>query len=65
MEFKVIIEETVAQEFAVEAACREEALEIAREKYESGEFVLCPGEVQGRRMAACEPADEAREWIEF
>ena len=65
MKFKVIIEEMVAQEFEVEAACREEALAEAEAKYRAGEFVVCPGEVQARRMAVCEPAGEAAEWLEF
>ena len=65
MKFKVIIEETVAQEFEVDAACREVALAEAEAKYRAGEFVLCPGDVQVRRMAVCEPVGDAAEWLEF
>ena len=65
MRFKVIIEETVAQEFEVEAACREEVLAEAKAKYRAGEFVVCPGEVQARRMAVCEPMSDAAEWLEI
>lgn len=45
-EFTVIIEETVTESFVVEAENETEALNIAQNKYKTGEFVLCNGEVQ-------------------
>ena len=48
--FTVIIEETVAQEFQVEAPNAEAAAETARELYRTGELVLCPGELQSARI---------------
>lgn len=62
--FKVAIEETVVDEFTVEADSESEALEIARQKYRNGEFVLEPGEVQYKQMAVVSE-NENHEWREF
>lgn len=42
----ITIEETIVQDFEIEAESPEEAFEIAEKKYDAGEFVLEPGEVQ-------------------
>ena len=65
MKYTITIEETVAKDFEVEANDAEEAYEIAEQKYNSGEFVLDPGECQFRQMAVTAPIDEATEWREF
>ena len=61
--FTIAIEETVVQEFEVWAEDCFEALDIAEEKYNKGEFVLAPGEVQFRQMASV--GDDPTEWNEF
>lgn len=61
--YKIGIEEIVSGEFEVEAEDAEQALEIAKEKYHSGEFVLEPGELQSKNIAVLEP--ESTEWKEF
>lgn len=63
--FTVTIEETVTQDFKVEAETAEEALRIAEEKYSDGEFVLEPGEVIAKKMAITSPINRATEWREF
>ncbi len=63
--FTVTIEETVTQDFKVEAETAEEALRIAEEKYSDGEFVLEPGEVIAKKMAITSPTNRATEWREF
>ena len=65
MKYTITIEETVAKNFEVEANDAEEAYEIAEQKYNSGEFVLDPGECQFRQIAITAPSDEATEWKEF
>ena len=65
MKYTITIEETVAKDFGVEADDAEEAYETAEQKYESGEFVLDPGECQFRQIAITAPSDEATEWREF
>lgn len=57
--YKIAIEETVVEEFEVMANSAEEALEIAEEKYQDGEFVLSPGEVQNKQMSVIQPVVEA------
>lgn len=63
--FVITIEETVSQNFEVEAENAEQAMEIAEDKYRNGEFVLEPGNIIFKQMAITEPTNEATEWIEF
>ena len=63
--YTVAIEETLVQEFEVVASGAEEAIEVAVQKYKSGEFVLELGEAQFRQIAIQNPDDEASEWTEF
>ena len=50
MKYRVIIEETVSQEFSVEAQSRKVAEEKARQMYEAGAFVLEPGHLEEVRF---------------
>ena len=64
--FKVIIEETISQEFEVFAEDFESAANIATDAYNRGEFVLEPGEVQQKQMSIID--DETQEqtsWFDF
>lgn len=61
--FKIAIEETIVKEFEVWAEDSCEALDIAKDKYNNGEFVLDPGDVQFKQMASV--GNEPTEWIEF
>ena len=65
MKYKVCIEETVSEEFEVEAETPEQALEIAEEKYNNCEFVLEPGNLVAKQMCITFPEDECTEWTEF
>lgn len=51
-DFEIIIEEVVSDTFLVKAKDYEEAMEIATKKYNDGEFVLEPGNLESRTMAA-------------
>ena len=64
MKIKVIIEEHIGQEFEIEADTIEEAMQIAEDKYRSGEFVLENPCVTAKLMMA-ENNYEATEWEEF
>ena len=64
--FIIDIEEAVVSSFEIEAETMEEAMEIAEEKYWSGEFVVAPGDVAARQMRASnEDFSEQTEWTEF
>ena len=64
MKITVTIEEHISQAFEVEADTLEEAMQIAEDKYRSGEFVLENANVTARLMMA-ENNYEATEWEEF
>lgn len=64
MKIKVTIEEHISQAFEVEANTLEEAMQIAEDKYRSGEFVVENANVTARLMMA-ENNYEATEWEEF
>ena len=65
VKFTVAIEETVVEEFDIEANSEEEALSIAQNKYKNGELVLSSGEVQAKQVAIVKPGSETSEWLEF
>ncbi len=64
-EYIIAIKETVVDSFTVHANSPAEALEIANEKYRSGEFVLAPGEVTFKQMSVMRPSSASTEWLEF
>ena len=63
--YKIAIEETVTEEYEVEADTLHKAMEIAAKKYYDGEFVVAPGEAQAKKMAVIEPYSENSSWVEF
>lgn len=66
MIFTVTIEELISQEFKMNANSLEEAMNMAKEKYNEGEFVLAPGILIAKQMQAInENSKEITEWTEF
>lgn len=66
MAYYVTIEELVSKKFKVDADSMEEAMNIAKEKYNTGGFVLEPGELVAKQMyAENESGTEMTEWTEF
>lgn len=63
--YTITIEEMVSENFEVEAATADEAMEIAEQKYRDGEFVLEPGNLVCTQMAITNPSEEATEWMEI
>lgn len=61
----VIIEEHISQAFEVEADTLEEAMEIAEQKYNDGEFVVDAFNAQTAKLMMAENDYEATEWEEF
>ena len=64
MKITVTIEEHISQDFEVEADTLEKAMQIAEDKYRSGEFVLDDPCVTARLMMA-ENNYEVTEWEAF
>lgn len=66
MIFTVTIEELISQEFKMNANSLEEAMNMVKEKYKEGEFVLAPGTLIAKQMQAInENSKEMTEWTEF
>jgi hypothetical protein len=63
--FKITIEETVSQEFEIEATSLEEAMELAEEQYNNGELVLEPGNLVCKQMQGEDENGYCTEWCEF
>ncbi len=64
--FKVTIEEHISETFEIEAADIEEAMQIAEERYYSGEYVLGgEADVTARLMSADDGKGDCTEWTEF
>ena len=63
--YKVIIEETISDEFAVTASSEEDAVKTAMERYKSGEWVLSPGNLLEKKIAVITDGSDASEWIAF
>lgn len=63
--YTITIEEMVSENFEVEAATADEAMEIAERNYRDGTFVLEPGNLVCTQMAITDPDEEATEWIEI
>jgi 1,2-phenylacetyl-CoA epoxidase PaaB subunit len=62
--FEIAIEEVNTKQFTVTAPDAETAMEIAKQKYHAGEFVLDPGKVEWKKIAIIGP-DDPTEFIEF
>ena len=63
--YKVTIEEMVSQDFDVPANDIYEALQIAEEKYRKDEFVLAPGNLVCKQIAASCDDGDCVDWYEF
>jgi hypothetical protein len=66
MIYKVTIEETVCDEFEIEANSEQEAFDLATEKYNCGEFVLEPGNLVIKQMLISDvKGNQITDWEEF
>ena len=62
--FRVAIEETVIDEFLIEATDKNEAIDIAIRKYREGDFVLEPGNLISKQIAVVDH-NSPTDWFEF
>lgn len=63
--YNVCIEETIVQNYLIEAESIEDAVKLAIKKYKSHEIILEDSEVQHRQLAVGTEKDFLTEWIEF
>ncbi len=62
--FKIVIEETIVQEFEIEAKNEQDALVLAQQKYDECELVLDQADVQHKQIAVVTDKG-CSEWVEF
>lgn len=65
MKYCISIEETVVGNFEVEANSKEEALGLAKEKYDNCEFVNEPGDLVEKRIAVRTNGEDFSGWEDF
>ena len=63
--FFITIEETVSKTFEVTAENEKQAKEIAMNNYNSGKFVLVPGELTYKQIQVCDDNNTLIDWEEF
>lgn len=63
--YQITIEELISEDFEVQANSIQEALRIAEDKYNNGDFVLSPGELVCKQISARDEEGEAVDWYEF
>lgn len=65
--YNVSIEQPMCKTFEVEAENIDEALEIARTKYNAGEFVIGPDDTgtDAQAMAEAQDGSESTEWSDL
>ena len=65
--FSVIIEEHISSSWSIEATSIEEAMEIAKQKYDNGEFVVDAYNAPTAKLMQVENEEtgEQTEWEEF
>ncbi len=66
MIYKVTIEETVSDEFEIEADSEEEDFEKASKEYDEGKIVLEPGKLISKQISITdEKGNPLIDWVEF
>lgn len=63
--YRVVIEETISEEFEIEANSEEEAVSKAIQEYKSGNFVIGSDNVEHRQISVVDKDGELTNWITF
>lgn len=63
--YSIIIEETISENFEIEAEDIDEALKVAKQKYKNGEIVLNPGNLIFKQISASDEKGNSVDWHEF
>lgn len=62
--YRVLIEETISEEFEIEATSKENAISETIKLYKIGELVLCPENIEHRQLSVIDDS-ECSKWVEF
>lgn len=63
--YRVVIEETISEEFEIEANSEEDAVSKAIQEYEAGNFVVGSDNVECRQISVVDKEGELTDWITF
>ncbi len=63
--FFITIEETISQVFEIDADNPEQAKKLAIKQYNTGEFVLTPGELLDKKIQISDNKNSLTDWEEF
>lgn len=63
--YYITIEETISQVFEIDADNPEQAKELAIKQYNTGEFVLTPGELLDKKIQISDNNNSLTDWEEF
>ena len=63
--YRVIIEETISEEFDIEATSEEDAISGAIQEYDAGNFVVGSDNVECRQISVIGEYGEVKDWITF
>ena len=63
--YRVIIEETVSEEFELEADSEKDAISKAVDAYKNGEFVLESGNFEYAQLKVTDENEKCSDWIEI
>lgn len=65
MKYRVVIEETISEEFEMEAISEEDAVSKAIQEYKKGNFVVYSDNVECRQISIIGKDGEPKDWIMF
>ena len=63
--YKVVVEETISENFEIEAENIHEALKISEQQYKNGDLVLSPGNLIFKQILICDEKGNCSDWYEF
>ena len=63
--YRVVIEETISEEFEIEATSEKDAVARAIQEYNAGNFVVDSDNVEHRQISVVDDEGEFTNWIAF
>ena len=63
--YRVVIEETISEEFEIEATSEKDAVARAIQEYNAGNFIVSSDNVEQRQISVVDEDGELTDWIAF